>query len=247
MEERLNKNNKRTGQRVGLYLTLIFHLSVLIVLLLVSINSLVAPEASFVLDFTKQEQIEEEQRIMELKEDISRELDHLLAIPRGQIRNVAVDVGTRLKDDRHSNPDRVYEEARELQRKLDASKADALKQESSETVDLNPEPEKDKQKKEESPTYKGPSVISYRLEGRKAQHLPVPAYKGYGSGDVFVEIMVNPKGRVIEARVMESISSQDKALHDFAIEAAKRSRFTSSESAGPRHIGEIHYRFIGQN
>ena len=77
MEEKHNKNNKRTGQRVGLYLTLIFHLSVLIVLLLVSINSLVAPEASFVLDFTKQEQIEEEQRMMELKEDISLSLIHI--------------------------------------------------------------------------------------------------------------------------------------------------------------------------
>jgi TonB family protein len=245
MEEKHNKNNKRTGQRVGLYLTLIFHLSVLIVLLLVSINSLVAPEASFVLDFTKQEQIEEEQRMMELKEDISRELDHLLTIPRGQIRNIAVDVGTRLKDDRHSNPDRVYEEARELQRKLDASKEDALKEESTETVDLNPEPEKEK-KKEESPTYKGPSVISYRLDGRKAHFLPVPAYKGYGSGDVFVEIVVNPRGRVIDARVMESISSADKSLHDFAIEAAMRSRFAASESSGPRQTGEIHYRFIGQ-
>jgi TonB family protein len=228
------------------YLTLIFHLVVLIVLLLVSINSLVAPEASFVLDFTKQEQRENEQREIELREEISRELDNLLAVPRRQIRNVAVDVGAQLKDDRHSNPNRVYEEARELQRKLDASKEDALKEESSETVDLNPDPENKNQKKEESPTYKGPSVISYRLEGRKAQHLPVPAYKGYGSGDVIVEIVVNPRGRVIEARVLESISSPDKSLHDFAIDAAKRSRFTATESAGPRHIGEIVYRFIGQ-
>jgi len=235
----------KSEQRVGVYLTLIFHLVVLIVLLLVSINSLVAPEASFVLDFTKQEQRENEQREIELREEISRELDNLLAVPRRQIRNVAVDVGAQLKDDRHSNPDRVYEEARELQRKLDASKEDALKEESTETVDLNPEPEKEK-KKEESPTYKGPSVISYRLDGRKAHFLPVPAYKGYGSGDVFVEIVVNPRGRVIDARVMESISSADKSLHDFAIEAAMRSRFAASESSGPRQTGEIHYRFIGQ-
>ena len=236
----------KSEQRVGVYLTLIFHLVVLIVLLLVSINSLVAPEASFVLDFTKQEQRENEQREIELREEISRELDNLLAVPRRQIRNVAVDVGAQLKDDRHSNPDRVYEEARELQKKLDASKEDALKEESSETVDLNPDPENKNQKKEESPTYKGPSVISYRLEGRKAQHLPVPAYKGYGSGDVIVEIVVNPRGRVIEARVLESISSPDKSLHDFAIEAAMRSRFAASESTGPRQTGEIHYRFIGQ-
>lgn len=239
------KQNKiKTEQRVGLYLTLIFHLAVLIVLLLVSIQSVVAPEASFVLDFTKQEEIEEQQRLIELKEEISRELDNLIAVPRGQIRNVVVDAGSPLKDDRHSNPDRVYEEARKLQEKLDASKEDAMKEESSETVDLNPEVEK--KKKEETSAYKGPSVISYRLEGRKAQHLPVPAYKGYGSGDVFVEIVVNPRGRVIDARVMETISSPDKSLHHFAIEAAKRSRFTASETAGSRHIGEIVYRFIAQ-
>ncbi len=244
MSDEFHKN--KTGKRVGLYLTLIFHLSVLIVLLLVSINSLVAPEASFVLDFTKQEQIEQEQKAIELKEDISRELDQLLATPRAQIRNVVVDIGSQLRDDRHSNPNRIYEEARELQDKLNASKEDALKQESSETVDLTPEPENEQKKKEAAPTYKGPSVISYRLEGRKAQHLPVPAYKGYGSGDVFVEIAVNPRGRVIDARVLETISSPDKSLHDFAVEAAMRSRFTASESAGSRQIGEIVYRFIGQ-
>ncbi|NLB67730.1 MAG: energy transducer TonB [Bacteroidales bacterium] len=240
-------NKQNTGKRVGLYLTLIFHLVVLIVMLLVSINSMVAPEASFVLDFTKQEQIEQEQKIIALKEDISRKLDNLIAIPRGQIRNIAVDVGSQLKDDRHSNPDRVYEEARELQRKLDASKEDALKEKSAATIDLDPKPENEKKQKEEVPVYKGPSVISYLLEGRKAQYLPVPAYKGYGSGDIFVEIVVNPRGRVIDARVLETISSPDKSLHDFAIDAAKRSRFTASESFGARHIGEIHYRFIGQN
>ena len=44
-----------SGRRAGLYTTLIFHLSILIILLLVSISSAVDQEHSFVLDFTRQE------------------------------------------------------------------------------------------------------------------------------------------------------------------------------------------------
>ena len=44
--------------RVGFYTTLVFHLAVLIVLLGVSIGRVASVENSFVLDFTKQEELE---------------------------------------------------------------------------------------------------------------------------------------------------------------------------------------------
>ena len=51
--------------RAGLYLTVIFHLTVIIVLLLYSIDTTLRREESFVLDFSKQEEIENKE-----KEDI---------------------------------------------------------------------------------------------------------------------------------------------------------------------------------
>jgi TonB family protein len=231
---------------VGLYSTIIFHLVLIIIMLLVSIHSIVSQESLFAIDLTNQEKIEEEIRVEQFKEEISKEIDGLLSTPRQSIRNVAVDVNENLKDDRSKNPNEVYDQAKELQEKLDAAKKEALAQEKDNDnyADLNNSKKEDKQKNKKA--YKGPSVISYRLDGRKAQYLPVPAYKGYGSGDVTVEIKVNRKGRVIGARVIENISTGDISLRDFALEAAKQSRFTASTSDQSYQTGEIVYRFIGQ-
>lgn len=234
-------------RKVGLYATVSFHLVLLIILLLVTIKTVVDQESSFVLDFTKQEELEAEQREIEFKESISKELDEQIGNAPEKIRNTVVDAGSRLKDDRFRNPKELYDEARELQKKLDASRKDALAQEKAleEAVELG----KEKKAEEHSPkasSYSGPSVISYRLDGRKARSLPVPAYKGYGAGDVSVAIVVNGKGRVIAAKVIEEDSTGDTQLWDFALKAAKSSVFNASESAPDRQLGEIVYRFVRQ-
>lgn len=232
--------------RVGFYTTLVFHLAVLVILLIVSIGRVASSENTFVLDFTKQEELEKLQKEIELKEQVARNLeDQLARQPQQRIRNVAVDAGNKLRDDRFKNPSEVYDEARELQRKLDASKRDALAQQAAEeAVDLNPQ--KGTESSEPAPAYQGPSVISYELDGRKALNLPVPAYKGYGAGDVLVDIEVNPAGRVTAARVRPDGSSADASLHAFALDAARRSRFSASADADKSQTGWILYRFIAQ-
>lgn len=237
---------KNKEDRVGFYTTLVFHLSVLIVLLVVSIGHVASVENTFVLDFTKQEELEKLQKEIELQQQVTRDLeDQLARQPQQRIRNVAVDAGSKLKDDRFKNPSEVYDEARELQRKLDASKRDALAQQAAEeAVDLD---KPDQTVAEEAASaFKGPSVISYEVEGRKALSLPVPAYKGYGAGDVLVDIEVNPAGRVTAARVRADGSTADASLHSFAVEAAKRSRFSASSDAARSQPGWILYRFIAQ-
>lgn len=230
--------------RVGLYSTLIFHLVALIILLSVSIGKMVSKENTFVLDFTKQEELEKELRELEMKEQINKDIDDIIS-SASNIRNVAVDAGSKLKDDRFKNPSEVYEQARELQRKLDQSKRDAMaEQAAEEAVDLSATDSNEQQ--QETKAYSGPSVISWTLEGRKARVLPVPAYKGYGAGDVYVKIRVNRSGRVVAAAVIEQSSSTDKSLHEFALEAAKRSRFSGSDTAPDPQFGEIVYRFIAQ-
>ena len=233
--------------RVGFYTTLVFHLAVLIILLIVSIGHVATSEHTFVLDFTKQEELEKLQKEIELKEQVARNLeDQLSHRPQERIRNVAVDAGSKLRDDRFKNPSEVYDEARELQRKLDASRRDALAQQQAaeEAVDLNQQ--RGPESTEPAQAYRGPSVISYELEGRKALNLPVPAYKGYGAGDVLVDIEVNPAGRVTAARVRADGSSADASLHSFALDAARRSRFSASAEADKSQPGWILYRFIAQ-
>ena len=233
--------------RVGFYTTLVFHLAVLVVLLIVSIGHVATTENTFVLDFTKQEELEKLQKEIELKEEVARNLeDQLSRQPRQQIRNVAVDAGSKLKDDRFKNPSEVYDEARELQRKLDASRRDAMSQKDAEEVVDMDQNRKGETSSDPGPAYAGPSVISYEVAGRKALSLPVPAYKGYGAGDVLVDIEVNPAGRVTAARVRAEGSTADGSLHAFAVEAAKRSRFSALSEAPKSQPGWILYRFIAQ-
>lgn len=241
------RGGRNKEDRVGFYTTLVFHLSVLIVLLIVSIGRVASTETSFVLDFTRQEELEQQQKEEAFREQVTRDLeDQLVRNPRERIRNVAVDAGSRLRDDRFKNPSEVYDEARELQQKLDASRRDALSQQAAEDlVDPNPQPEEQKMT-DPGPAYKGPSVVSYEVTDRKALNLPVPAYKGYGAGDVMVDIEVNPAGRVTAARVRPSESTADASLHSFAVEAAKRARFSALSGAAKSQPGWILYRFIAQ-
>jgi hypothetical protein len=57
---------------------------------------------------------------------------------------------------------------------------------------------------------------------------------------------VNRAGRVIKAQVIESASSKDKSLWQWAQKAAERSRFNRSDSAPDPQKGSIVYRFIAQ-
>ena len=242
----MRKNPFRNKEdRAGLYITIIFHLVVIIVLLAYQIDNTLRREESFVLDFTRQEEIEKQKKEQLFKEDISKRIDDLIAAARNSgepIRNIAVDAGAKLKDDRNTDADQLYKDAERLAKDLKDGQAEDAREE---TVEL---PEQQQKKKEDSKKkeYSGPSVVSYTLDGRKASHLKIPAYRCYGSGDVTVIITVNNSGQVTGATVLDDVSSSDKCLRDFAVRAARLSRFSASSAAPHNQKGEILYRFIAQ-
>ena len=236
---------KNSEDKAGLYITIIFHLVVIIVLIAYQIDSSIRREESFVLDFSRQEEIEKEQKEAAFKEDISRRLDELIAAAHSSsapVRNIAVDAGSRLKDDRNTDAEQLYKDAERLAKNLKdghAIEEDARE----ETVEM---PDRKKEEKGPEKAYSGPSVLSYTLDGRKASHLKIPAYRCYGSGDVTVIITVNNAGMVVGAKVLDAVSSSDQCLRNFAIRAARLSRFSASQTAPPNQTGEILYRFIAQ-
>ena len=234
--------------KAGLYLTVIFHLTVIIVLLLYSIDSTIRREESFVLDFSKQEEIERKEKETIFKEDISRKLDEMIAAAQASgapIRNIAVDASrSTLKDDRGTDAEQLYKDAEKLAQDLKNGHKDAIEEDArEETVEMQHQNKSDDSNKQE---YSGPSVVSYTLDGRKASHLKIPAYRCYGAGDVTVIITVNNAGQVVGAKVMDSISSSDQCLRNFAVRAARLSRFSASQTAPANQTGEIVYRFIAQ-
>lgn len=230
-------------QKAGIYITVSIHLAVIIVLLAVRIGYEVQHENSFVLDFTQQEEQERIQEEKQLQEEVADQLERLLsAMPSGvPVRNVAVDASA-LKDDRGTNAEELYKEAERLAQELkDGQNA---VQEDPESVAVS-EPEKPKPETKARP-YSGPSVLAWSLDGRKASHLPIPAYRCYGAGQVTVIITVNNRGDVINAKVDEGTSSSDGCLRTFAIRAARLSKFSASTSAPSRQMGSITYAFIAQ-
>ena len=105
-------------QKAGLYITAIVHLAVIIVLLLCQIGYSVQRENSFVLDFTKQEEKEAEQKQEELHRTALAQLENLLAAARTQpVRAVAVN-RSQLKDDRNTDADQLYRDAERLAQDL---------------------------------------------------------------------------------------------------------------------------------
>jgi hypothetical protein len=235
----------KSEDKAGLYITVIFHLTVIIVLLLYGIDSTIKREESFVLDFSKQEEIERVMKEKAFKEDISKRLDQLIEMSRSSsepVRNIAVDAGTPLKDDRGTDAEELYKEAERLAQELKNGQMEDAREETVELATEKKEQKKDEPEKE----YTGPSVLSYNLDGRKAVRLNIPAYRCYGSGDVTVIITVDNAGRVVGAKVMEEVSSDDTCLRNYAIRAARLSQFSASSTAPPRQTGEILYRFIAQ-
>ena len=221
---------------------------VIIVLLAYQIDSTIRKEESFVLDFSKQEEIERRQKEEIFKEDISKRLDELISAAQSSsapIRNIATDASrAQLRDDRGTDAEELYREAERLAQDLKNGQKDAIEENAvEETVEMQ---HQQKPSQENQKEYSGPSVLSYTLDGRKASHLPIPAYRCYGAGDVTVIITVDNSGRVVRAKVMEEISSTDNCLRNFAVRAARLSRFSASSDAPANQTGEIVYRFIAQ-
>ncbi len=226
---------------------MIFHLTVIIVLLAYHIGDAVRSEESFVLDFSKQEEIERIEREIEMQENLNERLEEMIAAARNSsepIRNIAVDAGGQLRDDRGTDADQLYRDAEKLAQDLRNGQKDGIEEDArNETVEMQHQVKPDNSSQK---AYSGPSVVSYTLDGRKASHLKIPAYRCYGAGDVTVIITVNPQGTVMNAKVMEEISSSDQCLRDFAVRAARLSRFSASTTAPAKQTGEILYRFIAQ-
>ena len=72
------------------------------------------------------------------------------------------------------------------------------------------------------------------------------ALNDYTSISLLTIPLVNRKGYVTGVKIIEAVSSPDQCLRDYALRAASGSRFTASQDAQERQVGEIVYRFVAQ-
>jgi hypothetical protein len=235
--------------QISIYLTIIVHLLIIVFLLVSKINSAKAEKMTILIDFSRETAKEQEEKLAAEKEKLTSEVDKLFREARqGQtLRNVVVnteDLRTAtLKDDKGIN-EKVYEEARQLQEKLDANRQ---KMQDLQTAKNEISVYDNSQKKQTgNESYKGASVMTFTLAGRREMYLPVPVYKCLQGGDVCVQIEVNQNGYVVKANVVLAISAIDECLQTTAVNAAKLSRFNADASAPKLQSGTIIYQFVAQ-
>lgn len=228
----------------GIAVTVSVHLAVIVFLLVAVVRTGVFDkEQSYLLDFSKKEsplpsnedkRSAAEQRIEQLLRDAG------VQSARETPRNVRVDRGA-LKDDRGTDAEKLYNDAERIEREYRENMA----REDGE-INIVQKPPIKKEEQKETPVYQGPSVLSYSLSGRKGSYLPIPAYKCVGEGEVTVIITVDPSGKVTNAKIQEEVSSTDTCLRNYALKAARSSRFSANPGAPSRQIGNIVYSFVAQ-
>lgn len=231
----------------GLLITVSIHLAVIIVLLVAVVNPHMQKQLNRIeIDFSEQEKLEQLEKQLAKSKAINEKLEQMLkdagveSPSESNLKNVRVDAS--LKDDRGTDAEKLYADAERIQKEYEQNMAfdeNSIELPSRETQkEQEPEPEVD--------SYTGPSVLSYSLEGRKGSYLPIPAYKCIGAGEVTVIVTVDPNGNVVNAKIQDNISAADECLRQYALKAARGSRFSKKTDAPSRQIGNIVYQFLAQ-
>jgi TonB family protein len=237
--------------QVGIYTAIILHLLIFLVLALNEIHS--RSTKSVLVEIVFQKDIEKEPEInpVEEKKKIEEELKKMLQempTPDIQLPNLTMNAAAKGSESgrgqgagtasffSNRNTSTIREE-KEKEREKELEK----KNRGADDVKLA----EASRNGEESQAYKGPSIVSYYLEGRVGISIPVPSYKCFKGGDVTVLIGVNRLGYVVEAEIDRKNSSNDECLHRAAKEAAESARFSSSQGQEIQK-GNIVYRFVSQ-
>jgi len=239
--------------RVGIYGTIIFHLLLVILFLTLKLTSLSEQNKSPISIEFEKEQTDPVLLKQEILQEMAQLRQEIAALGSSDLRNASADVSSEsktdkqpLSDDRETKADKLYDEARQLQERLEAGKANLAKLEDGEDAEQEP--------KGQEPSHKtgkvvaaGKVLVNYDLGGRKAFRLPVPAYTCQGGGEVKVIIEVSKQGYVVNARVEGKNSNADECLWISALKSARMSRFQIIDNPTTGQTsGYILYRFIPQ-
>lgn len=240
--------------KVGILGTISVHLVLAIALLIFKMNS-TSPYNRYDIEVNFKNELlpitPEEKEKIDKQEAIAMAEAIRHGIDAAAVKNIVVDetksdeLNPALQDDRGTNASDLYSEASRLKEQMnvhkDLYKETLLKG----TEEIPNTPIKNTKPKEEG-KFKGPSVISYYLQGRKAIELPVPAYKCQFGGQVVVDIEVGRDGKVVKADIDTKNSITDECINTAAIKAAFESQFTVSTEANSRQKGSVTYLFVPQ-
>lgn len=255
-------NEKRTFKdwfhknQVGVYVTILFHLVVLLLLTLNEIRmQLNAPMTEVHLlqqTDVPDKVLTEEEKAAALEKEVEEMLNAAsVSRPSISLPNITVNAGAGKEGNEQGGSGEGAQKGMSLfsdNRSKPLPKPEILTEQQKVPSDEGDVIKDEPRSEESSDTrYQGPSVISYVLDGRSAMYMPVPAYMCRAGGDVTVTIEVNKLGYVVSVEIDRKTSSKDECLQDAAKTAASTARFTTSPTGVTSQKGNIVYRFMPQN
>ena len=206
-----------TDDKAGLYLTLIVHLLLIIVLLCWSIHTQLVRDTSFVIDFSQQEAQEALEARAQMQESVSEEIE--------------AELDALLNASRNQSARSIRNVAVDASEPLRDDRHDHPEDIYREARELQERLDQSRREVEEASSSED-QVSVYKEDGGKETE----AYQGPSV------ISYTLEGR----KAIEAVSSPDQCLRDYALRAASGSRFTASQDAQERQVGEIVYRFVAQ-
>ena len=236
--------------RHGIMGTVIFHLGLAICLLCVGISRLDSQRRIEIeIDMPNPEIIEQKQEERKKQEEfIQRSAEEEV---NEMLRSLAVNEDA-LKENVMNQPhERIEEYIKQIEEEIQQDRGGRFRKNRNEHFrEDSISYQKDKKERMldsiQSTVYVGKSSVSYNLKGRYKTFLPIPIYKCEFGGKVVVTIVVNRRGRVLKAEVVEAESQKDASLWEVAVDAALKSEFNVDENAQERQVGTIVYNFVKQ-
>lgn len=236
--------------RHGVMGTVIFHLVLAIFLVCVGISKLDSQgRMEIELDMPEPEIVQQKQEELKKKEEIVRQSadDEV----REMLRSLAVNEDAVKKNEGAEAHERVEEYIEQIREEIGGSYGNRYR--ANKDKHYNEDSIRALQDKKErmldslqSTVYVGKSSVSYNIKGRYKTYLPIPIFKCEFGGKVVVNVIVNRKGRVVKAEVVDAESRKDDCLREVAVDAALSSEFNVDENAPERQAGTITYNFVKQ-
>ena len=245
---------------IGIFGTIIFHLVLLLIFMLVKVSTSYKELSDIlVLNNVEIQRLQDilDQQIPDREEALAEEkvFYHNIAVNQARVTTEAFDLENYAEKVREQmlaegviHPENWGNEG-ELANHL--QKLESASLESEEAVSM-PEEEISSKESDQSlldleNSYKGPTRISYFLEGRNRVFMPLPIYKCPGGGKVVILIVVDPYGDVVETKIdTQQSGTLDYCLAEAAEEAARRTKFNKDRTAPARQNGSITYIFQAQ-
>lgn len=238
----------------GLLGTIIIHLVVVTVILIMKINTIQNKESALTVNLLSEEQVQELLDPEENKEQIQNKP---IYTPAEREYLQARNIGTNEADRKAS--DRIDQMVNDIKNELNIkdpspSEMKSTSSQSSPSEDALPDKtvKEEKTKITRSTTgirtfYKGPTTVSYYLEGRYDVRLPIPVYKCQGNGKVVMDIEVNQEGYIVKFEIDRARSNiPEDCIMETAEKAARTTRFNAVSSGPSTQHGSLTYIFIGQ-